>query len=94
MNNMIICPSCNGEKEIKIFPRKSKDGSIICTVPCSRCNQSGELNKKFYDHGKLLRKDRVSRRSGLFQEATLRNLDPMIYSQMEQGSIDNLNIEI
>lgn len=90
------CPDCNGEKEVKIFP-KLVNGKIICTLPCDRCNQSGtvpDIQEIWIHLGKSMRKDRVQRKQTLRDAAEVLGISALHLSQAERGMIDPVRLNI
>jgi ribosome-binding protein aMBF1 (putative translation factor) len=86
------CSDCNGEKEIKIFPKLSKKtGKVICTLPCDRCNGTGTVPKEMKEWmrlGEYLRNKR--REEGLTLRAFSEKIgvDALIISKAERGIMD------
>jgi len=86
----MICPKCNGDKELRIaFPHSEK-----CTLPCIQCNAKGivpEEMTQWIEDGKILKDKRIAKK------ITLRNMarqlegdvleNAMKISEMERGVI-------
>lgn len=93
----MICPQCNGEKAVKIFPRTHRvTGEIICDIPCYRCEETGEvpdIQAQWIELGKKRREDRISRRVTLKDEAARLQVIATDLSFAEQGMIDPQRIE-
>ena len=86
----MICPDCNGEKEVKIFP-KLVNGKVICSLPCSRCNQTGivpDIQAEWILRGKGRREERRSRKVTLRDEALRLNVSALDLSNAERGMVD------
>lgn len=93
----MICPDCKGEKEIKVFPKITENGKIICTLPCYRCEESGEvpdIQKTWIHLGSSIRADRISRGNTLREEAKMLGIDAIALSNAERGITDPTRLSI
>ena len=90
--NKIICPECNGERVRRVaFPYTPNK----CTMPCTRCNETGEVPEEMLDwieNGKVLKAKRVAKRVA-FCDVAKRLGDGSLgvqrkLSKMERGVIE------
>lgn len=82
----MVCPECNGEKEIFGLP-----GRIPASIPCDRCKCSGvvdDIQAYWMTLGKTKKDWRIYSRRTLREEAKLLGIDPCLLSQAERGAID------
>lgn len=91
----MICPECNGKKAIDILPKYGGDGKIITSIPCNRCEESGEVPdiQEIWIHlGKSLREERRSRGKTLREEAKMLGIDIVTLSKAERGMINPIRL--
>ena len=95
--NLMICPSCKGEKTVMgLFPVwadnvPQKDRKLYVYIPCPDCNKTGKVDDRYPEWlkiGKEMAEDRRKRRLTIFKEAKRRNIDSIILSKMERGFIE------
>lgn len=92
----MICPTCNGEKEIVgLFPVYAEGytgpRSPCFVMPCHRCKGVGEVPDEqgaWIEAGKRMKAERLGRAVGLRAEAERRGMLPSILAQMESGMIE------
>ena len=89
------CPECKGELEIRIaFPHTDK-----CTLPCTRCNSTGEVPEimtQWIEKGKDLKNKRIGKKIILLRAAKIvaeesgETIKDTLYkiSNMERGVIE------
>jgi len=86
----MICPDCNGDKAIKIFPKLTSSGKVIGDVPCTRCLETGEVpdvQQHWIVAGKALRQQRLDRLETLMVAAAKHKVSPVDLSLAERGII-------
>lgn len=89
------CPECKGELVIRIaFPHTDK-----CTLPCTRCNSTGEVPEEmtqWIEDGKIIKDKRIAKRITLRDTAkkisqadnnTILMKNVLKLSSMERGII-------
>ncbi len=87
----MICPDCNGEKKIAILPKIAKNGKVLTSIPCDRCNQTGKISKKMAEWIKLganLRSYRIEANITLRELSKRTEVDASIISKAERGLMD------
>jgi len=87
----MLCPDCKGEKEIKVLPKLTKQGKVICTLPCDRCKQTGKVPNQMAEWIKLgsyLREQRRKAKLTLRDFAKKVGVSELLLSNAERGIID------
>jgi len=93
----MICPDCQGAKEIAIIPKYNRYGQFIDSIPCYRCEESGEVpdvQETWIHLGNTMRKDRLQRGNTLRKEAEMLGIDAVILSNAERGITDPTRLPI
>ena len=93
------CPDCGGRGEILatgILYSPGHSGPSCGAFPCDRCGATGKITDemlKWIEHGKILKKRRLSQFKNLISWAELRGVTLTEWSHIERGMVDNLAIE-
>lgn len=93
----MICPECKGAKEIAVIPKYNTSGQLIASIPCYRCEESGEvpdIQETWIHLGLSMRKDRIHRGKTLRAEAEILGIDAITLSNAERGMIDPTRLPI
>lgn len=90
----MICPDCDGKKEIAILPKTAKNGKIITSMPCGRCNQTGKVSRRMSEWIKLgssLRSYRIEANITLREFSKKTGISASIISKAERGLMDPMD---
>ncbi len=90
----MICPDCNGEKKIAILPKIAKNGKVLTSIPCDRCNQTGKISKRmaaWIKQGAYLRSQRINAKLTLREFSKRTEVDASIISKAERGLMDPID---
>ncbi len=87
MDDLIICPACEGEKVIRALAHMRP-----IEIPCRHCKETGKVPKamlKWIERGEEIKAERLARRVTLRDEARNTGVDVMVISDRERGVVDN-----
>jgi hypothetical protein len=90
----MTCPECRGKKTLEaVVCGRQHDRSFCRTrrLPCHVCQGTGAITEEHaarIEAGEKMRKDRISRRLSLREEAARLGIDQVTLSHREQGRED------
>lgn len=92
---VMICPSCSGNKKIIAFVHRKKHYEFIA-LSCPDCDASGKVNNRYPQWkvlGEKLKNARIARRETLRLFCRRTGADPALRGKMERGFADPSGVE-